>query len=330
TYNDDTLPDGAPDMYRLPDLIEKYCDILVDYRITPYSLPLGSFGLAEEKAAKYLDNPRVSLTVLWGTQQGDLAEQYKIAEKNNWLHKIAFMEYDEPHDESHMDSILFQISNYNRYFPTTLHFNAIICNMVKDGQNIIERLAPYTTLHCVKAQLFSGEIAESMLKLKEERGDKIMWYVCGDEPVSMIDGLPSIPGTEKRVLFWQQYFFNLDGFLMWQSCDWENADNIWEENYGEKRITPIGAGLSPTGNGIFLYWHPDTKEPVPTLGLEAMRDGIEDYQLIMLADEYLGREEAMKYVERITTGHSKFTRDSDFLLQVRDELAAAVEAAAAG
>ena len=330
TYDSYEKPASAPDMLERQDLIEIYCDFLVDYRITPYSLPLGGFGLQEEKAAKYLNDPRVSLTVLWGSQCGDLKGQYRIAEKNNWLDKIAFMEYDEPHEESHVDYIIGRIADSNRFFPTMKHFNALIKDLRKDGKNIIERLAPYTSIHCVKAHLFSGEIAESMLKLKEERGDTIMWYVCGDEPVSMIDGLPCIPGTEKRVLFWQQYLFDLDGFLMWQTCMWGNGDDIWEEGYGEKRIKPIGSGTGPTANGVFLYWHPVTQMPLSTLGLEAMRDGIEDYQLIMLADEYLGRDETMKYVNLITTGHSKFTRDSAYLLEVRNDLAKAVEAALKG
>ncbi|MBQ7604467.1 MAG: DUF4091 domain-containing protein [Clostridia bacterium] len=330
TYDRDTLPKGAPDMYKYPELSEIYCDFLIDYRITPTYLPLSANGLLDEKAEKYLDNPRVNLVGLNELQQNNLAAQYARAAERGWLGKISFSQYDEPHEEWHLQTIINSINRTNRYFPTTLHFNALIRDMRKDGQNIIERLAPYTTLHCVKAQLFTGQIAETMVKFKEERGDTILWYVCGDEPVSMIDGLPSIPGTWKRILFWQEYFFNLDGFLMWQTCMWSNEDNIWEENYGEKRITPIGAGLGPTANGIFLYWHPETKMPVPTLGLEAMRDGIEDYQLIMLADEYLGRGEAMKYVERITTGHSKFTRDSAYLLEVRNDLAKAVEAALNG
>jgi hypothetical protein len=307
--------------------LEIYCDALVDYRISPYYLPVGEEGVLDERAAKYLDNPRVSLTVLWGDQQKDLAVQYFEAEERGWLDKIAFLEYDEPHEEEHMNSIFNQMVNYNRRWPTMLHFNALIKDMPKDGKNIIERLATYTTLHCFVAKGFEGEVAETMLKMKEERGDTIMWYVCGDEPANMVDGLPCIPGTEKRVLFWEQYLFNLDGFLMWQTCMWEGIEDIWADGYEEQRLRPASSPDGATANGVFFYWHPETKMPLYTLGLEAMRDGIEDFQLLRMAEELLGREATLAYVTQVATSRTEYTKDADVLMAVRNALADAVEAA---
>ena len=330
TYEKNTLPAGAPDMYEHQELSEIYCDYLIDNRMTPTALPLSSRGLLDEKAEKYLDNPRVSLIGLNGLQQFDLPSQYAKAKERGWLDKVCFAQYDEPHEEAHIRTIINSISQTNRFFPTTLHFNALIVDLPMNGQNIIERLAPYSTLHCVKAQLFTGQIAESMLKLKKERGDTILWYVCGDEPAGTVDGLPCIPGTEKRILFWMQYLYDLDGFLMWQTCMWSNIDNIWEEGYENRYTRLTGAGEGPTANGVFLYWHPETKRPVPTLGFEAMRDGIEDYQLLICAETVLGRDAVLEYVKRVTTGRSAYTKDAAVLMQVRNELAAAVGAALAG
>jgi hypothetical protein len=323
-----SLPASAPHIRR-DGLREAYCDALVNYRMTPYSLPLGRDGLLDEKAAKYLDDPRVSLTVLWDEQQKDLAAQYEVAAARGWLDKIAFMEYDEPTNESHVATILAGVEKFNKTFPTKLHFNALIVDVPRDNENVIDRLAPVTGLHCVKQQMFEGGIADSMLRLKKERGDTVMWYVCGDEPARMIDGLPCIPGTEKRVLFWSQYCHNLDGFLMWSTDWWFRQDDIWEEGYQEGAQRPENNNTGPTGNGVHLYWHPETKMPVYTLGLDAMRDGIEDYQLLTMAEELFGREAVMEYVNQVVRSRTDYTKDDAVVMQVRDALASAVQEALA-
>ncbi len=320
-----SLPASAPHLRRdYPELLEVYCDALVNYRMTPYRLPVGQNGLLDEKAAKYLDNPRVSLTVLWEAQQSNLKAQYELAKERGWLDKVAFLCYDEPHAEDHVQNILAKVAGYQRSFPTKRIFNPLIIDIPSGSQNIVDRLASVSNIHCVKQQLFDGEIAESMLKLKEERGDTIMWYVCGDEPKSMADGLPSIPGTEKRVLFWSQYRYNLDGFLMWSTDWWFRHDDIWEEGYEEKPLKPGYDKGDLTGNGVHFYWHPETKKPLYTLGLEAMRDGIEDYQLLCMAEDLLGRETVLKYVTHVTRSRTDYTKDDAVVMEVRNALANAL------
>ena len=81
------------------------------------------------------------------------------------------------------------------------------------------------------------------------------------------------------------------------------------------------------GDGVMVYWHPDTQEPLGSLTLEANRDGIEDFQLLRMAEELLGKEEAMAYAERITTAVNVYIKDADELARVRTELGDAVETA---
>jgi hypothetical protein len=78
-----------------------------------------------------------------------------------------------------------------------------------------------------------------------------------------------------------------------------------------------------------VYWHPETKAPVGTLTLEGNRDGIEDFQLLRMAEALLGKDVAMAYAERITTSNTVYTKNADLLAQVRLALGNAVEAAMA-
>jgi hypothetical protein len=76
-----------------------------------------------------------------------------------------------------------------------------------------------------------------------------------------------------------------------------------------------------------IYWHPVTGDPLSSLTFEANRDGIEDFQLLRMAEALLGKEVAMSYAERITTANNVYTKDASLLAQVRLELGNAVEAA---
>jgi urease gamma subunit len=58
--------------------------------------------------------------------------------------------------------------------------------------------------------------------------------------------------------------------------------------------------------------------------IEAVRDGIEDFQLMKMAEEVLGREAVLEYVRRITTDLYTFEKDAAILEQVKTELAQAL------
>ena len=162
---------------------------------------------------------------------------------------------------------------------------------------------------------------------RAERGDTLMWYSCGDEQWGAIDFLPCVPGTLQRIVFWQQYQNDFDGFLLWTTCYWENYPDIWDPAYEETEPL-FFKGAKSNGNGCAVLWNPLTQLPVPTLSFEAMRDGVEDFQLMRMTEAVLGKEAVMAYVERITTSITEYTTDPGLLAQVRNELAEALTATA--
>jgi hypothetical protein len=167
-----------------------------------------------------------------------------------------------------------------------------------------------------------------MLRLKEERGDTLMWYVCAGQPYDTINLQGTTPGTEKRILFWQQYLYNIDGFLYFATTHWQflsEENDPWQDGYEDMKFKPLASNRAPTTDGVMVYWHPVTKMPVGGLGLEGTRDGIEDYQLLDMADKILGREATLTYVHRLTTALNEYTKDAELYMTVRNELAQAVE-----
>ncbi len=319
---------GAPTTKGNMELSAKYYEFLLDQWISPYFMPVGDYGVLEENAAKYLNDTRLRLTLLPELQQKDLFLQYDACVENNWLDKISFMIWDEPQSNEHLQTIRGSANRIRFKFETSRFINPLNRDIPSGDLNVIDRLSDLSTLHCASAGLFIDEphLLESALSLKKERGDTVMWYVCGTQAYNAIDVFPSVPGTYKRILFWQQYLYDIDGLLYYHTTWWSDVtDVLWDEGYEEvNRNKPIPSDFPITGNGVMMFWHPTTKEPVATFSLESMRDGIEDFELIKMAEIVLGKEETMAFVNRITTSLTEFEKDSSVFESVRVDLMTAI------
>jgi hypothetical protein len=327
-----TLKDGIPNIANQEGLHERYCDFLIANRLSPFKLPYVD-ELLDERSAKYMNNPRVTFVLLQKHLNHGfepLAQQYRIATQNGWLDKIGFLSYDEPSNAAHYQKLIDTVQAVNAYFPTTHHVNAYAVNLMSGDQNIVQRFSAFSTMHCGVSYLFDDEPAlyQTSLSLKQNRGDTLFWYVCGKQKLNFINLLPCTDGSAKRILFWQQYLYDIDGFHYWHTTFWKNYANVWDEAYEDTKPKPVSSTAAP-GDGCLLYWDPNTYEPIGSLGLEAVRDGIEDFQLFRMAEKALGKDTVMSYITRITTSLTEYTDDNALLEQVKTELAAALEAAMA-
>jgi hypothetical protein len=319
TNYQEPAPDSAPDFRKNPEYCEMYADFLLENRISPWYLP-DEKELLGENPGKYMNNPRQTLVIL---RQGVYAAQYEVAAANGWADKCAFLFYDEPTTESNLSIAVGEADKLQSKFPsrkivTPLHADWLYV----DGKNAIEYLSAGSKLHCVKTSIYHDEIQKTCEKLRDERGDIILWYTCGDQPAGTIDLLTCVPGNHMRILFWQHYLYDVDGFLYYDTNEWHGLDDFWAPEYAEKKFRHWG--YPPTGMGYSIFWDPLTGAPVSSMIIEAVRDGIEDFQLMKMAEEVLGREAVLEYVRRITTDLYTFEKDAAILEQVKTELAQAL------
>jgi hypothetical protein len=318
---------GAPSFTGNIELTAQYYEFLLDQWLSGGTMPVGDNGVLDENAAKYLNDPRLTMTFL--SQQDDLHLQYEACLENQWLDKIVFLIWDEPTTEEQIVAFRRAANLIRNKFETTKLLVNTHVDIPSGDMNIIERIAEFSTIHCTAAPLLFGDsdLYETLMNLKHNRGDTVMWYVCGSSRFDEIDVLNSIPGTLKRILYWQQYLYDIDGFLYFHTTWWADfTDNLWDDGYEEvNRNKPISSKTPVTGNGLMMFWHPTTKAPVGTLGLESMRDGVEDFELIKMAESLLGKDATMAYVNRVTTSDDEFVTDSDAFEAVRVELMKAIE-----
>jgi len=327
-------PDSAPGVVDDPKWYTIYADNLLDYRLSPSRLPYDS-KLTDELAAKYLNNPRMNFVNIygpyWSSQEAleDLREGYAAAEANGWLDKINLAICDEPVDEERFLNALEFAKIIEDYFPSSRKGGALNKDQPLDGRNAVDRYSDISTVQIVNKGLIEGypDLWESCLRLKKERGDDILWYVCGSEPMNQIDIFSSDDGTLRNILYWQMFLYDCDGMLLWSTDCWGDLPEFWANDFDEFRPNYKELFHMNLGSGVLVVWDPLTQEPTSTLGLESVRDGVEDFQLMRMAEEVLGTETVKEYVRRVTTSITSYTTDPEVLAQARTALAEALMAA---
>ncbi len=109
-----------------------------------------------------------------------------------------------------------------------------------------------------------------------EKGGQAWYYTCigpqGRYPNRFID----LSLVKVRLLHWLNYRYDFTGFLHW-------GGNYWDPKPFEN-VQPIindGATLLPAGDNAIVYPNPANYSILSSLRLETMREGIEDYELLV-------------------------------------------------
>ncbi len=130
-------------------------------------------------------------------------------------------------------------------------------------------------------------------------------------------------GTEGRTMFWTSYLNDVTGFLYWHVSFYEAEGN---------NTYTLRTPFSKTGPGDGILVYPGSAfnqlDPIPSIRLLNMRDGIEEYQLLTMLEAAKGEAYTDELVSHIVTSTLTYTRDDDVIYNVHSYLLRALEAAA--
>ena len=151
-------------------------------------------------------------------------------------------------------------------------------------------------------------------------GNQVWYYTCvapdNPYPNFFIDW----PLMDSRtILGLMSAKYPNDGFLYYATTRWEyNNDKI---KHGPKiQGWNVNSYPGTNGDGAFLYPGPDG--PLPSIRLEAMRDGLEDLAYYQLARQRLGEDaDAAQVPDTVMKSAIDFTRDPKVLAEERKRLA---------
>ena len=172
------------------------------------------------------------------------------------------------------------------------------------------------------------------------RGQEVWYYEggCPYDPYPTHE-LLDVPAVEARAFFWVAWRYQYTGWLHWELNCWLNnmsGDKRWPE-------VPWDPARSGVRNGEVgrIYPGPDAT-PLPSVRLENMRDGIEDYDYLWLLRERARKLPAgsrqRRAVEQMIDGSTRalcqsrahFERDPEKVLAVHEKMGLLLERLARG
>ncbi len=148
---------------------------------------------------------------------------------------------------------------------------------------------------------------------RKAAGDEVWFYTCLGPQGEYANRFIEQPLIKTRLLHWINFRYGVTGYLHWGYNYWGKYDPFRE------LAIPWdgGAQYLPAGDAWIVY--PGKEGPLDSIRFEAMRDGINDYELLArLADK--DRDAAMKMVSTHVLDFDKYQTDVSAFRATRREL----------
>ena len=146
----------------------------------------------------------------------------------------------------------------------------------------IEEIAGHITAWGIGAQ---GQFPVDILEERKKAGDRFIYTTDGQQSMDT-----PFPATE-RLMPWFCYRYGVEAFEFWGSTWW--TFNPWhygwhafyKESGGEQVKNPV---RYPNGDGYLAYPGDEIgiSDPVPSIRLIAVREGVDDYEIFHALDKF--------------------------------------------
>ncbi len=190
--------------------------------------------------------------------------------------------------------------------------------LVRQGMDLIRRAEP--RLRRLLTEQFEPELAGAVdiwsplldyfstrwSRARQALGEEVWWYVCTWPPAPYPGNFIDHEGLEHRIRYWMAWQYGVQGDLYWAvnywTCDGAFLPGTLQDPWADPMAYNFYQGQVGTwgnGDGRLLYPPRDFADgrtrlegPVPSLRLELIRDGIEDFEYLWLLRDVAGRVEA--------------------------------------
>ncbi len=299
------------------ELYELYYKALLDYRLTAYRVP---YGLQEERGRRYLLDDRVTTFLM--DYHGDRGRMQALCDELTALgvgEKAYFYNIDEPETATEFDTARGQVEYLGEVCPDYRYLLPFFTGL-EDKSTPFDHLAGVIDLWGVQTDYYHhghtlGSRIQEQARERWEEGDEIWLYTALAPRGGWCNILLNHTALEHRLLFWQIYAEEpVSGYLFWQSTYWDQVQDPWTDQATVKRLDP-----ALWGDGSLFY--PAEDGPAPSVRLELIREGLQDYELLKMAEEAAGRDAVMKLVREVTRNFTDYTDGPEEFARVRAAVA---------
>ena len=193
-----------------------------------------------------------------------------------------------------------------------LHEVAPDLKRLSAGVRVGHPLGDYVEIYCPQTQHFDLEPALEA----QRKGKHSWWYICWGPNPPWPNWFVTQDCVAHRVLFWQSWQNRIEGFLYWSVNYWwrGKAEDCPKDPALRWPSKPFE--LTLFGDGVLIYPGYRLGEPWPSLRLNVIRDGLEDYEYLWLLNDLARRAkevgmaaEIVKEAERILAVPPELTPD---------------------
>jgi hypothetical protein len=173
---------------------------------------------------------------------------------------------DEPHGDEPA-AYARTVALVRKHLPGVPTIDAI------DAKDVPEPLREASDIWVPQLGRFDDQLA--MLEERRGAGHEVWYYTCLFPRGRYMNRLTDLPLLKTRLLHWVNYRYSLAGFLHW---GW----NFWgpEPTKSTQPVINMNLTLLPSGDAYVVYPDRERLSVHPSIRLEAMRAGIEDYELL--------------------------------------------------
>lgn len=317
---------------------EKYLDELGfnAYHLPLLGLPSGSFHAQKRGAIGGFSQGSAEYDYL---MKNYLIRVQEHLEQKGWLGREYVYWFDEPNTEN---------------YP-----------FVREGMEIIHRSAPKITRFITEHQpgpdimditeiscTVIGQLDPDIISELVAQGNEFWSYLCCCPKAPYLSLFIDHDDINMRMWLWLSYKFQLKGILVWLANYWNSftasPTGYLQDPWEDPMSYTVGYGLpygkqSGWGNGDGRFFYPPNRDPgdrskkylegpVPCLRLEKMRDGLEDYEYLLLLEKAANEDggknkklvkEARKLLSLpadLVTGPTEYNKDPQSLIQYRNKI----------
>lgn len=141
---------------------------------------------------------------------------------------------------------------------------------------------------------------------RQDKGDEAWYYTCLAPKGEWANRFVELPLIKTRLLHWVNFKYGIPGYLHWGFNFWGSNSGIvtGADPYDDVSGMIVSSGNILPGGDCWISY-PAYKAIYPSIRLEAMRDGIVDYELLsMYAEKY--PEEAKELVRTTVYGFEHY------------------------
>ena len=320
-------------------------DFLLDHNISAYQLP---YSITDSRADAYMSDPRVTAFEINGenlsfpdqdnwTQVE--ANWEKVQSNPVWADKGYFYYVDEPQGEAGAERVKAQHEYLCEKlgtddFKVTIPFGNTMADL-NNNIDMIEFMLPYVDIYVPSSGGFMpntagnhynegiwtprqaynkfGESLPRLQAIKDDPEKELWWYVCVGPQFPWPNLFTTHQGIMTRVIWWQQFMYDTDGFLYWATqADWD-------------KVIKSKSEFPTNGDGILMYlgafFGYEQNIPVASWRLTQVRDGFDDFDYLRMAEELAGRDAVLDIVTKLTTNVTTVKEDPTLMEKLRDAVA---------